>query len=54
MQTADARRDDDHGGFDPARIADPRFVRVNRRPAHSDHRWFRSAAEAAEGVSDCS
>ena len=26
MQTADARRDDDHGGFDPARIADPRFV----------------------------
>ena len=38
-------------GFDAARIADPRFVLENRLPAHSDHRWFRSAAEVAEGVS---
>ncbi|WP_233441182.1 beta-galactosidase, LacZ type [Microbacterium paludicola] len=33
------------------RIADPRFVSENRLPAHSDHRWFRDAAEAATGAS---
>jgi beta-galactosidase len=37
--------------FDIARIADPAFVSENRRPAHSDHRWFRSAAEAHAGTS---
>lgn len=37
--------------FDATRIADPRFVQENRRPAHSDHRWFRTAAEAADGTS---
>ncbi|MGU3644696.1 glycoside hydrolase family 2 TIM barrel-domain containing protein [Microbacterium sp. C23T] len=39
--------------FDAMRIADPRFVQENRRPAHSDHRWFRTAAEAADGDSGC-
>ncbi len=33
------------------RLADPTFVSENRRPAHSDHRWFRSAVEARAGVS---
>lgn len=37
--------------FDVARIADPTFVCENRRPAHSDHRWFRDADEAGAGVS---
>ena len=37
--------------LDVARIADPTFVAENRRPAHSDHRWFRNAKEAREGVS---
>ncbi|HEX5858826.1 MAG TPA: glycoside hydrolase family 2 TIM barrel-domain containing protein [Microbacterium sp.] len=37
--------------FDASRIADPRYVCENRRPAHSDHRWFRDANEAREGVS---
>ena len=37
--------------FDPARIADPRFFAENRLPAHSDHRWFASVAEAETGVS---
>lgn len=37
--------------FDATRIADPRFVQENRRPAHSDHRWFRTTAEAAAGAS---
>ncbi|WP_307785458.1 glycoside hydrolase family 2 TIM barrel-domain containing protein [Microbacterium hibisci] len=47
----DERSGDEVAAFDASRIADPRFVCENRRPAHSDHRWFRSAAEAAEGVS---
>ncbi|MWV58983.1 glycoside hydrolase family 2 TIM barrel-domain containing protein [Rathayibacter sp. VKM Ac-2754] len=38
-------------GFDPARLSDPGFFAENRRPAHSDHRWFRSEAEARSGVS---
>ncbi|GEN81227.1 glycoside hydrolase family 2 TIM barrel-domain containing protein [Actinotalea fermentans] len=37
--------------FDIARVADPTYVAENRLPAHSDHRWFRSLAEAATGVS---
>jgi beta-galactosidase len=37
--------------FDIARIADPEFFAENRVPAHSDHRWFRSAEEAARGDS---
>jgi len=37
--------------FDPRRIADPRYFAENRLPAHSDHRWFRDAAEAVEGRS---
>ena len=37
--------------FDIARVADPGYVGQNRLPAHSDHRWFRSLAEAATGVS---
>ncbi|QHC67944.1 DUF4981 domain-containing protein [Rathayibacter sp. VKM Ac-2759] len=38
-------------GFDPARLSDPGFFAENRRPAHSDHRWFRSEAEARSGAS---
>ncbi len=37
--------------FDIARIADPRYFAENRLPARSDHRWFRTADEAASGVS---
>lgn len=37
--------------FDPRRIADPTFYADNRIPAHSDHRWFRTATEAATGTS---
>lgn len=37
--------------FDIARVADPGFFAENRLPAHSDHRWFRTRAEAASGVS---
>jgi beta-galactosidase len=37
--------------FDASRIADPEFFAENRLPAHSDHRWFRSRAEAAAGTS---
>lgn len=37
--------------FDVRRIADPTYVHENRLPAHSDHRWFADAAEAATGVS---
>lgn len=37
--------------FDASRIADPRFVSEHRRGAHSDHRWFGDAAEAADGAS---
>ncbi len=37
--------------FDIARVADPEYVAENRLPARSDHRWFRSLAEAATGVS---
>ncbi len=33
------------------RVADPSFVAENRLPAHSDHRWFASAAEAEAGTS---
>jgi beta-galactosidase len=39
--------------FDPVfaieRIADPTFVSENRRPAHSDHRWFADLDEARSG-----
>ncbi|MCL1868897.1 MAG: DUF4981 domain-containing protein [Promicromonosporaceae bacterium] len=37
--------------FDLARIADPAFIAENRLPAHSDHRWYASDAEADAGVS---
>ncbi|MFV0286340.1 MAG: sugar-binding domain-containing protein, partial [Demequina sp.] len=37
--------------FDITRITDPEYVHDNRRVAHSDHRWFASADEAAAGVS---
>ncbi len=37
--------------FDVTRIADPRYVHEGRLPAHSDHRWFRTAAEAEAGES---
>lgn len=37
--------------FDTSRLADPTYFGENRIPAHSDHRWFRSAAEAAAGRS---
>ena len=37
--------------FDTSRLADPEFFAENRLPAHSDHRWFRSADEAVSGVS---
>lgn len=37
--------------LDLSRVADPRVVAENRLPAHSDHRWFRDAAEAASGAS---
>lgn len=37
--------------FDVSRLADPLFVSENRERPHSDHRWFRSAAEAAAGSS---
>lgn len=37
--------------FDSNRLADPEYVGENRIPAHSDHRWFASAEEAATGVS---
>ncbi|MGC3952776.1 MAG: glycoside hydrolase family 2 TIM barrel-domain containing protein [Propionicimonas sp.] len=37
--------------FDPTRIADPEYLAERRLPPHSDHRWFRSADEAATGVS---
>ncbi len=37
--------------IDIARVADPEFFAENRLPAHSDHRWFRSRAEASAGTS---
>lgn len=37
--------------FDSSRIADPEFVGENRVRAHSDHRWFADADEAASGRS---
>lgn len=37
--------------FDPRRISDPEYFAEHRRPAHSDHRWFRDAAEAGTGRS---
>ena len=37
--------------FDPSRIPDPEYFAENRLPAHSDHRWFRSAGEAETGIS---
>ncbi|MDR0847478.1 MAG: DUF4981 domain-containing protein [Propionibacteriaceae bacterium] len=33
------------------RLADPTYFAENRLPAHSDHRWFASSAEAATGES---
>ncbi|MCW3157674.1 glycoside hydrolase family 2 TIM barrel-domain containing protein [Micropruina sonneratiae] len=38
-------------GFDPSWIADPTRLAANRIAAHSDHRWFTCADEAASGVS---
>lgn len=37
--------------FDVSRVSDPLFVSENRVPAHSGHRWFASAAEAANSES---
>ena len=37
--------------FDLARVSDPLYFAENRMKAHSDHRWFASAGEAARGVS---
>ena len=37
--------------FSVERIQDPEYVHENREGAHSDHRWFRNAEEAATGVS---
>ncbi|MBN9373926.1 MAG: beta-galactosidase, partial [Cellulomonas sp.] len=37
--------------FDISRVADPEYFAENRLAAHSDHRWFRDADEAASGVS---
>ncbi|HET8896727.1 MAG TPA: glycoside hydrolase family 2 TIM barrel-domain containing protein, partial [Protaetiibacter sp.] len=37
--------------IDLRHVADPRFFAEHRMPAHSDHRWFRDAAEAASGSS---
>ena len=37
--------------FNPARIADPEYFAEHRLPAHSDHRWFRTAEEVRSGVS---
>ena len=33
--------------FDLARVSDPLYFAENRMKAHSDHRWFASAGEAA-------
>ena len=37
--------------FDLRRLSDPEFFAESRMAAHSDHRWFRDAAEAARGSS---
>jgi len=37
--------------FDVRRLSDPTYVSDNRLGAHSDHRWFADAAEAAAGAS---
>lgn len=37
--------------FTTTRTADPTYFAENRLPAHSDHRWFASAEEAATGRS---
>ncbi|HEY3338209.1 MAG TPA: glycoside hydrolase family 2 TIM barrel-domain containing protein [Propionicimonas sp.] len=37
--------------FDLSRLADPEYFSECRRPAHSDHRWFRSPGEALTGAS---
>ena len=37
--------------FDITRIADPEYFQEFRLPAHSDHRWFASTAEAENGTS---
>ncbi len=37
--------------FDVAHLKDPNFFAQNRRPAHSDHRWFASVEEARTGIS---
>lgn len=39
------------GFFDYGKVRDPEFFEENRVPAHSDHRFFASAAEAARGES---
>ena len=38
-------------GFDPSRIADPRYFGEHRLAPHSDHRWFATADEASSGLS---
>jgi len=37
--------------FDPARLSDPEYFADRRLPAHSGHRWFADADEAASGSS---
>jgi len=37
--------------FDPVHLSDPTFFADNRTRAHSDHRWFATADEAAAGTS---
>ena len=37
--------------FDLGKLADPQCFSENRLAAHSDHRWFASPQEAADGVS---
>lgn len=37
--------------FSSSRLAEPTFFADRRLPAHSDHRWFADAAEAASGRS---
>lgn len=34
-------------------IKDPRIFEENRLPAHSDHEWYTSEADAEKGISDC-
>lgn len=37
--------------FDVAKLSDPTYFQENRLPAHSDHRYYRSPAEARTGKS---